>query len=118
MQKEAYDALKFPVNSIAAMFSINDGELCAYDPDIALQVLGEMIMRSGNPFHQQVREACIAAAQNEVDTSEKGWRTEGAREKCLEAYIDRVRTYKNGQAIEPTSKGLFDTMAEGMAESS
>lgn len=118
MQKEAYDALQFPVNSTAAMLCIQDGELCSYEPDIAMQVLGEMIMVSGHHFPQKVREACIKAAQNEIDTSEKGWRTEGARAKCLEAYIDRVRAYKNGQAVEPSSKGLFTTLAEGMAESS
>ncbi len=117
MHNEAYDALKFPVNSTAAMLSIKDGELCKYDPDIALQVLGEMIMVSGHPFPQQVREACIAAAQKEIDESERGWRTEGEREKCLTAYIVRVRAYKDGEALEPTSRGLFATIAEGMAES-
>lgn len=118
MQKEAYDALKFPVNSTAAMLSIKDGELCSYDPDIAMQVLGEMIMVSGHPFPQQVREACIKAAQNEIGESERGWRHEGEREKCLAAYIVCVLEYKDGEAVEPSSKGLFETMAKGMAESS
>ena len=116
IHNEAYDALKCPVNSTTAMLSIKDGVLCGYNPDIALQVLGEMIMVSGHPFPKQVREACIAAAQKEIDTSEKGWRTEGVRQKCLTAYIGRVRAYKNGEAVEPSSKGLFVTMTEGMAE--
>lgn len=73
MQKEAYDALKFPINSTTTMLSIKAGELCGYNPDITLQVLGEMIMVSVQGFPQQVREACIKAAQNEIDESERGW---------------------------------------------
>jgi hypothetical protein len=116
IQAEAYDALKFPVNSTATMLSIQDKELCDYAPNIAMQVLGEMIMVSGHPFPQTVRSAAIAAAEAEIQYDSKGWKTEGARERCLQAYIGRVNAYVDGVASEPSSKGLFATIAEGMPE--
>lgn len=116
IRDEAYDALKFPVNSTATMLSIQDKKLCDYAPNIAMQVLGEMIMVSGHPFPQTVRSAAVAAAEAEIEYDSKGWKTEGAREACLRAYIERVWAYKDGEALEPSSKGLFATMAEGMPE--
>lgn len=118
VEAEAYEALRFPVNSTAAMLSIQDGELCNYAPNIAMQVLGEMIMVSGHPFPTAIRSAAVAAAQAEIDYNYKGWKQDGARKSCLEAYIKRVWAYVDGQAVEPSSKGLFVTFTEGMAESS
>lgn len=87
--------------------AIQDGELCSYDANIAMQVLGEMVMCSGGAFPQAARAACVAAAEAEIEYGDKGWRTEGEREKCLRAYIARVWAYVDGVAYEPTSEGLF-----------
>lgn len=94
--------------------AIQDGELCGYSPNIAMQVLGEMVMCSGGAFPQAARAACVAAAEAEIEYGDKGWRTEGAREKCLKAYIARVWAYENGTAIEPTSEGLFEKMSQAI----
>lgn len=115
VQESGYEALKVEDNVIKTMFAIQDGELCSYDPNIAMQVLGEMIVCSGGQFPQAVRAACVAAAEAEIEYDEGGWKEEGARVKALQEYIKRVWAY-NGEAIEPTSKGLFATIAEGMAE--
>ena len=114
VKAEGYKALQFPVNSIAAMLAIQDGEICTYAPNIAMQVLGEMIMVSGHPFPKAIRSAAVAAAQAEIEYGHKGWNVEGDRKRCLEAYINRVWTYVDGQAVETSSKGLFVTVIEGM----
>ena len=115
MYDSAYEALKTEANVINVMKAIQDGELCSYDTNIAMQVLGEMILCSGGAFPQEVRAACVAAAEAEIEYDEGGWKEEGARVEALKAYIARVWAY-NGEAVEPTSKGLFATIAEGMAE--
>lgn len=106
----AYNALKMEENVARVMFAIQDGELCSYDQDIAMQVLGEMVMCSGGVFPQAVRAACVAAAEAEIEYDEGGWKEEGARLKCLKAYIERVWAYKDGEAVEPSSAGLFATI--------
>lgn len=76
-------------------------------------------MVSVQAFPQQVREACIKAAQNEIDESERGWGVMRVNERSVQwAYIVCVLEYKYGEAVEPSSKGLFETMAKDMAESS
>ena len=109
--ESAYNALRNGATVVNVMKAIQDGEMCSYDHDIAMQVLGEMVICSGGELPQEVRAACVAAAENELQYDGKGWRQEGEREKCLCAYIDRVWAYKNGEAIEPTSEGLFAKFA-------
>ncbi len=113
-------ALKFPVNVIAAMKAIQDGELCDYDQTIAMQVLGEMVMCSGGVLPQEVRAACVAAAEAEMQYSDKGRKAEGERDKCLKAYIARVWAFVDGVAFEPTGEGLFAKIGQalGTAEDS
>lgn len=100
-------ALKNADNVISTMKAIQDGELCDYDQTIAMQVLGEMVMCSGGVLPQEVRAACVAAAEAEMQYSDKGWKAEGERDKCLKAYIARVWAFVDGVAFEPTSEGLF-----------
>ncbi len=117
VEESGFNALQFPVNSTAAMLAIQDGELCSYDKDIAMQVLGEMIMCSGHPFPQPIRAACVASAENELQYDDKGWRDEGeGRETCLRNYIKRVWAYVDGEAIEPTSEGLFAKIGQALEE--
>ena len=74
-----------------------------------------MVLCSGGAFPQEVRAACVAATEAEIEYGDGGWKEEGVRVEALKAYIARVWAY-NGEAVEPTSKGLFATIGEGMAE--
>lgn len=115
MYDSAYEALKTEATVINVMKAIQDGELCSYDTNIAMQVLGEMVLCSGGAFPQEVRAACVAAAEAEIEYGDGGWKEEGVRVEALKAYIARVWAY-NGEAVEPTSKGLFATINEAFSQ--
>lgn len=114
LAENAYSKLTDAATVISTMKAIQDGVLCGYEQTIAMQVLGEMVMCSGGILPQEVRAACVAAAEAEIVYGDKGWRTEGEREKCLKAYIARVWAYVDGVAYEPTSEGLFAKMEQAL----
>jgi hypothetical protein len=116
VSNSGFDALKTEANVINAFNALTSNELCGYDPVIAMQVLGEMIMCSGGVFPVAVRCACIAAATEELNGGDRGWKHEGEREKALNRYINRVQAYVDGESVEPSSRGLFDTIYEAIGQ--
>jgi hypothetical protein len=81
-----------------------DSEFDDYDQNIALQVLGEMIMVYGGKMDETVKPIFVEAAEAD------GWAQGNDERKAeMDAYINRVIAY-DGTAIEPTSRGLFDTI--------
>jgi hypothetical protein len=114
VQESGYDALKVEANVLSVFQALNDEEIYAGD-GIGMQVLGEMIMCAGGVFPDAVRCACIAAAKSELDESTRGWRDGGeGREQCLRDYILRVVNYAEGDAVEPSSQGLFATIGAAL----
>ena len=84
---------------------IKDGTLTDWgDSNIALQVLGEMIMVYGGKMDEALKPMFIEAAESD-DWAER----EVKRKAEMTAFINRVIAY-DGTAIEPTSRGLFDTI--------
>jgi hypothetical protein len=106
IHNSGYDALKIEEKVRSAFDAIAGDRIYTAD-GIGLQVLGEMIMCSGGVFLADIREACIASANEELNADDDGWRLEGERSKCLLAYIKRVGEYVDGVAYEPTSQGLL-----------
>ena len=93
VETEAYEALQFPVNSTAAMLAIQDSELCTYAPNIAMQVLGKMIMHGQQPFPENIRNSVIVVSQREIEDGWSNTQMNHVREVCLLDFIDRVRQY-------------------------
>lgn len=115
IQEAGYNAIKMEANVLSVHNAIQNEHLCSYEPNIAMQVLGEMVMCVGGVFPQVVRDACKLAAKVELNEGDGGWKEEGARAKCLRAYILRVNDYVDGTPYEPTSQGLFAKIAEGLS---
>lgn len=106
--ESGYEALKTEANVRTAYHAIWTGELCSYNPEIATQVLAEMIMVSGGFMPTELRES-VYEVTNNMMLEDGGWRDEDARVEELKKFITRVEAYE-GVALEPTCHGLLDTM--------
>mgnify|MGYP001038511481 FL=1 len=95
---------------ILADMMAGDGEFGDFDREIAIQVLGEMIMCYGGTMSDDDKAIFRGAAEN--DDWAQG---DDKRHDSMLAYIDRINSYA-GIALEPTSHSLLDTIFQHMVD--
>lgn len=89
----------------SAITRIQEGEFDDVgDQNIALQVLGELIMVNGGVMNAETKAIVIEAAENDEWANEDS--EDGPRYKAMQVFIERVKSYE-GVALEPNCLGLF-----------
>jgi hypothetical protein len=79
-----------------------------WEKQIAYQVLGVMLMRSGCEISQKLKSSIVSAAEQDE------WATEdGERKKSCGDFAKKVKAYE-GKPTETPSKGLFEVFAEAI----
>lgn len=97
----------------SAITRIQNGEFDRIgDRNIALQVLGELIVVNGGVMTDETKAIVIEAAENDEWAK---WDGEGSsRYTAMQDFIERVKSYQ-GVALEPTCRGLFATIEQAVA---
>jgi hypothetical protein len=81
-----------------------------WEKQIAYQVLGVMLMRSGCEIEEALKADIISAAHLDE------WATEdGERRKSCDEFVTRLKSY-GGKPTETPSKGLFEVFAEAIRD--
>lgn len=94
----------------SAITRIQEGEFDEVgDQNIALQVLGELIMVNGGVMDAETKAIVIEAAENDEWANEDS--EDGPRYKAMQAFIERVKSYE-GVVLEPNCLGLFAAISQ------
>jgi hypothetical protein len=81
-----------------------------WEKQIAYQVLGVMLMRSGCEISQKLKSSIVSAAEQDEWASEDSSR----RKDCM-AFAKKIKDY-GGKPTETPSKGLFEVFAEAIRD--